>query len=102
STSALLRPILQDSLLPTAAYVGGPAEVAYFSQLPPLYEAYGLAAPLVVPRARFCLLEQRTEGLLARTGLTASDVSRPDAELLRGMRPRSQAGGRPEGAEGLF
>jgi uncharacterized protein YllA (UPF0747 family) len=47
----LLRPILQDSLLPTAAYVGGPAEVAYFAQLPPLYEAYGPAAPLVVPRA---------------------------------------------------
>ncbi|TMQ06373.1 MAG: bacillithiol biosynthesis cysteine-adding enzyme BshC, partial [Deltaproteobacteria bacterium] len=34
STSALLRPIAQDTLLPTAAYVGGPAEVGYFAQLP--------------------------------------------------------------------
>ncbi len=96
STSALLRPILQDSLLPTAAYVGGPAEVAYFAQLPPLYEAYGLAAPLVVPRARFRLLEHRTEGLLARTGLTASDVSRPDAELLSRMLPSSPTHWPPE------
>jgi bacillithiol synthase len=96
STSALLRPILQDSLLPTAAYVGGPAEVAYFAQLPPLYEAYGLAAPLVVPRARFRLLEHRTEGLLARTGLTPSDVSRPDAELLSRMLPSSPTHWPPE------
>src|SRR6185295_19424206 len=47
STSALLRPILQDSLLPTAAYVGGPAEVSYFAQLGPVYDSFGLTAPLV-------------------------------------------------------
>src|SRR5581483_3541503 len=53
STSALLRPIVQDSLLPVAAYVGGPAEVSYFAQLAPLYEHFRLPPPLVVPRARF-------------------------------------------------
>ncbi len=42
--SALLRPIVQDTLLPTAAYVGGPAEVAYFAQLGPLYEVVRAAA----------------------------------------------------------
>ena len=82
STSALLRPILQDTLLPTAAYVGGPAEVAYFAQLPPLYAAYGLSMPLIVPRARFRVLEHRVGQLLTRLGLAADDLTRPTSELL--------------------
>ena len=39
SPNALLRPVLQDTILPTAAYVGGPAEIAYFAQSAALYEA---------------------------------------------------------------
>lgn len=82
STSALLRPILQDTLLPTAAYVGGPAEVAYFAQLAPLYAAYDLPMPLVVPRARFRLLEEKTLRLLERLGIGPQDAPRPDGEIL--------------------
>lgn len=82
STSALLRPILQDSLLPTAAYVGGPAEVAYFAQLAPLYAAYGLSMPIVVPRARFRILEDKTTRLLARLHLEPDDAQRAEDELL--------------------
>ena len=49
-TTALLRPLLQDTLLPTAAYLGGPGEIAYFSQLPPVYAALDVPMPLIVPR----------------------------------------------------
>ncbi len=69
STSALLRPILQDSLLPTAAYVGGPAEVSYFAQLAPIYDAFELTAPLVVPRARFRCVDASTRRRLAALGI---------------------------------
>ena len=91
STSALLRPILQDTLLPTAAYVGGPAEVAYFAQLAPLYAAFDLAMPLVVPRAAF--RDRRGPGrrLLARLGLTPDDAARADDELLAALAPRARA-----------
>lgn len=82
STSALLRPILQDSLLPTAAYVGGPAEVAYFAQLPPLYEAFGLPMPLIVGRARFRIVEERTQKLAARVGVSLDDACLPEDEVL--------------------
>jgi bacillithiol biosynthesis cysteine-adding enzyme BshC len=90
STSVLLRPILQDTLLPTAAYVGGPAEVAYFAQLGPLYAAYDLAMPLVVPRARLRVIEGRTIRLLGRLGLAPDDASRPEAELVAAARTRTE------------
>lgn len=82
SSSALLRPILQDSLLPTAAYVGGPAEVAYFAQLAPLYAEYGMSMPIVVPRARLTLVEEKAARALARLGLEPADARRPELELL--------------------
>ncbi len=82
STSALLRPIVQDTLLPTAAYVGGPSEVEYFAQLQPLYAAFGLAMPLIVPRARFRVLEEKTVRLLERLGLHADDAAKSEDEIL--------------------
>jgi bacillithiol biosynthesis cysteine-adding enzyme BshC len=86
SASALLRPILQDSLLPTAAYVGGPGEVAYCAQLAPLYEEYGLPMPLIVPRASFRLLDHGAHRALTRLRLNAADLSQPDDELLARVR----------------
>jgi bacillithiol biosynthesis cysteine-adding enzyme BshC len=82
STSALLRPILQDTLLPTAAYVGGPAEVAYFAQLAPLYSAFGLDMPVIVPRARLSVIEASTARLLSRLGLEAKDATAGEQALL--------------------
>lgn len=83
STSALLRPIVQDTLLPTVAYVGGPGEINYFAQLGPLYDFFDLVPPLVVPRARFRCLDARTRSLLSRLGLTPRDAERPREELLQ-------------------
>jgi bacillithiol biosynthesis cysteine-adding enzyme BshC len=82
STSALLRPIVEDSLLPTAAYVGGPAEVEYFAQLAPLYAHFGVPAPLVVPRARFRLIVPPVRRLLDALALQPADVEQPREKLL--------------------
>ncbi len=81
TTTALLRPLLQDTLLPTAAYIGGPGELAYFAQLPPLYALYGRPMPLAVPRARFTLVTATARRLGEQLGLSIADASRPRAEL---------------------
>jgi uncharacterized protein YllA (UPF0747 family) len=86
STSALLRPILQDTWLPTVAYVGGPAEVAYFAQLPPLYAAFDVPVPIVVPRTRLRLLDPATRRALTRRGLTPASACRPIEEILTSAR----------------
>ena len=82
STSALLRPLIQDALLPTAAYVGGPAEVSYFAQLIPLYGLFELPPPLVIPRARFRCVDARARRLLDQLGLEPDDLTRPPSELM--------------------
>jgi bacillithiol biosynthesis cysteine-adding enzyme BshC len=82
STSALLRPIIQDSLLPTAAYVGGPAEIAYFAQIPPLYAAFDLELNMIAPRARVRLVEPAASRLLERLGLQCGDLALPEQTLL--------------------
>ena len=46
SPNALLRPVFQDFLLPTQAAIGGPAEIAYFSQSQVLYQPSSAAPPL--------------------------------------------------------
>ena len=82
STSALLRPIVQDVLLPTVAYVGGPGEINYYAQLEPLYAHFGLTPPLLVPRARFLCVDARARRWLGQLGLKAADLSTP-TDLLR-------------------
>jgi bacillithiol biosynthesis cysteine-adding enzyme BshC len=74
SPNALLRPVFQDTLLPTAAYVGGPAEIAYFAQSAVLYEAIlGHITP-VLPRLSATLLEPAIA-----TVMDKDEVQLPDA-----------------------
>ena len=82
STSALLRPLLQDTWLPTACYVGGPGEIAYFAQLPPLYAHMGVPMPLLALRARFRIHDEAGDKLLAQMKLTAEDLHRSDDDLM--------------------
>jgi bacillithiol biosynthesis cysteine-adding enzyme BshC len=89
SSSALLRPIVQDALLPTAAYVGGPAELAYFAQLPQLYAAFGREPPLVAPRARMRLIEPSAARRLTRLGLSAAALNQSEHQLLRELAARN-------------
>ena len=74
SPNALLRPVMQDYLLPTAAYVAGPAEIAYFAQGQVLYENLLGRMPVIYPRNSFTLLDTRAAKLLARYGLRVPDL----------------------------
>lgn len=80
SPNALFRPVFQDYLLPTAAYVGGPAEVAYFAQSQVLYEAVlGRTTP-VLPRLSATLIEPSIAKVLGHHGLSLGNIleSHPD------------------------
>lgn len=57
SPNVLLRPIYQEWLLPSLAYVAGPAEVAYWLELRPVFEAFGVPMPVVYPRGHLRVLQ---------------------------------------------
>jgi len=97
STTALLRPLLQDTWLPTAAYLGGPGELAYFAELAPVYAAAERAMPLAVPRARFRLMTPAARRLGEQLGLAPDDARRPLAELERALASRAAADHDPVG-----
>ena len=73
SPNVTLRPIVQDWLLPTAAYIGGPAEIAYFAQLRAVYEVLKRQEPCVLPRASFTIVEGRHQKTLEKYDLQLSD-----------------------------
>jgi bacillithiol biosynthesis cysteine-adding enzyme BshC len=74
SPNALLRPVVQDYLLPTAAYVGGPAELAYFAQSQVLYRALLGRQPAALPRSFFTLLDERSHKRMVRYRLGHTEL----------------------------
>jgi bacillithiol synthase len=82
SPNVLLRPVVQDYLLPTLAYTGGAAEVAYFAQAGVVYERLlGHVTP-IAPRFSATVVEQKPKTLLDRYGLALPDAFHGE-EVLR-------------------
>jgi bacillithiol synthase len=93
SANVLLRPVIQDFLLPTLAYTGGPAEVAYFAQVAVVYERLlGRVTP-VLPRFSATVVSEKMGKLLNKYGLKLSHLfGGPDAlkiEMARRVLPSS-------------
>jgi bacillithiol biosynthesis cysteine-adding enzyme BshC len=73
SPNALLRPVFQDALLPTTAYVGGPAEIAYFAQSQVIYErVLGRVTP-ILPRLTATLIEPAIDAVMQQHELSIAD-----------------------------
>lgn len=74
SPNVLLRPICQDYLLPTAFYIAGPSEIAYFAQIKPLYDLYNITQPMIYPRSSATILENSISHSLEKNSLTINDI----------------------------
>ncbi len=64
SPNVFLRPILQDTILPNAAYVGGPAEIAYYGQMKPVYDLFDMGMPFIAGRMSATLVEPAVQRFL--------------------------------------
>jgi uncharacterized protein YllA (UPF0747 family) len=74
-------------LLPTAAYVGGPAELAYHAQIGPSYARFGVPRPVLVPRPSLTLVEPAQARALEAEGLSPANLEAdPEAQVARWAR----------------
>jgi bacillithiol biosynthesis cysteine-adding enzyme BshC len=81
SPNALLRPVVQDSILPTVAVIGGPAEMAYLAQSEVIYSRILSRMPVAVPRTGFTIFDSHSQKLMDRYRLTLQDFLHGEESL---------------------
>jgi bacillithiol synthase len=92
SPNALFRPVVQDFLLPTVAYIGGPSEISYFAQSEVLYRHLLGRMPVMLPRPGFTLIDAKAQRLLKQYNIDVEQVWEGPQELGKRMSAASIPG----------
>lgn len=71
SPNVLLRPVFQDFVLPTVAYIAGPSEIGYCTQLREVYDFFQVTMPAFIPRHSITLVDKKTARFLEKNELSA-------------------------------
>ncbi|HWJ02493.1 MAG TPA: bacillithiol biosynthesis cysteine-adding enzyme BshC [Verrucomicrobiae bacterium] len=74
SPNVMLRPLTQETILPTLAYVGGPGEISYWGQFKEIFQLFGMEMPIVFPRANLTVVEAGIENYLSKYDFSLEDV----------------------------
>ena len=81
SPNALLRPVVQDFLLPTVGFLGGPAEISYLAQSQVVYRQVLGRMPVILPRADFTILDAKADKILQKLDLCIETIWTGPQEL---------------------
>jgi bacillithiol biosynthesis cysteine-adding enzyme BshC len=92
SPNALLRPVVQDYLLPTVTSIAGPTEIAYLAQAEVVYRQLLGRMPVVLPRAGFTLIDTKAGKLLRKYELAVEEVWAGSQDLRHKMEKQSLTG----------
>ena len=74
SNNVVTRPLTQEMLFPTLAFIAGPGEIAYWAELKQAFELFSIKMPLIVPRLNITLLDRSVESDFEELGLSLEEV----------------------------
>lgn len=83
STNVVLRPVAQDLLFKTVAYVAGPGEVSYYAQLSEVYHAFDKTMPIIFPRENFTILTTSITDKMTELDVDAEAMMIQGVEAIR-------------------
>ncbi len=92
SPNVFLRPVVESFVFPTLAYVGGPAETAYFAQVGPLFGAFGIRPPASFPRFAATIVPAEAARARGELEITDDELRLPPHELLERVARRKMPG----------
>ncbi len=81
SPNVILRPLYQEVILPNVAYVGGPAEVAYWLQLKSTFTHFGIQYPILLPRNFALIINKGLMKKMRKLMISAEEIIMPVVEL---------------------
>ncbi len=90
SPNVVLRPLYQEMVLPNLAYVGGPAEVAYWLQLKPVFDHFSITFPMVMPRNHVLWVSGNARRKLEKAGLNTEQYFESPDNLIRDLIEESE------------
>ena len=93
SPGVMLRPVVQDYLLPSICYIGGGAEIAYFAQNSEAYRVLERPITPILPRQSFTIVASKHRRTMERFGLTLADLFDGVDQNLQKIGSRSMAHG---------
>jgi bacillithiol biosynthesis cysteine-adding enzyme BshC len=82
SPNAVLRTVVQGTLLPTLDYVGGPGEIAYWAQLGTVFERFGVPMARLHARPRVVLVNRRCAKLMQKHCIDPAQITSGDDDAL--------------------
>lgn len=83
SPNVILRPLYQEVILPNLAYIGGPAEVAYWLQLKGIFDLHQVPFPILLPRNFAIVKTQKQAEKAEKLGLSLADLFKNELALRR-------------------
>lgn len=74
SPNVILRPLFQQKVLPSLAYIGGGGEIAYWLQLKSLFEYHHIQFPMLLLRDSFLLVDEAAQKKLNKLEISVDHL----------------------------
>ncbi len=91
SPNVILRPVLQESILPNVAFIGGGGEIAYWLELKKVFEAAGVPYPVLVVRNSFLIAEKKYDELVKKLDFSYKELFSSSFDLMGKLVKRDSA-----------